>query len=121
MSDEQEPRERRPLGWLFNQHQPEPVTGLPGPVAYQRAVDLLDQAFATRVVQDFTRGVGAAGDIVSVLPPDERDRYIAAAQAYATLAQTAATAEAVAARGPGDLDPSWRPVLGWADQTEPPL
>lgn len=33
------------------------------------------------------------------------------AQVYATLAQAAATVEAVGSRGPGDVDALWRPVL----------
>lgn len=39
------------------------------------------------------------------------------AQVHATLALAAAQVEAVASRGPGDLDPSWREALGWESLT----
>jgi hypothetical protein len=54
-----------------------------GPECYRRACDLLEQAFEVRP---------SASDpmtLVSKLPEAERDRYIAAAQAYATLAAAA--------------------------------
>lgn len=82
-----------------------------GPEAYRRACDLLEQAFATHTVS-----VGdpwnSAPEIRSVLPDGERNRYIAAAQAYAALAQASATVEIVASRGPGDVDWTWQQVLG---------
>ena len=53
--------------------------------ARRRALDLLEQAFATQAV-----AVGdpwaSAPEIRSVLPHEERVLYVAAAQAYATLA-----------------------------------
>lgn len=56
--------------------------------ARRRAVDLLEQAFATQTVP-----VGdpwaSAPEIRSVLPESERLLYIEAAKAYATLALTA--------------------------------
>lgn len=36
---------------------------------------------------------------------------LAEAQVHATLALVAATADQTAARGPGDVDPSWNPIL----------
>lgn len=100
---------------------PQPVV-LPGPVAYRRSVELLEQAFATRTQPG--PFPGDAPEIVSLLPDYERDRCIAAAAAYAALAQVAATIElaevqashalnnaSYAHRDPS-VDDGWGGVLG---------
>jgi hypothetical protein len=96
------------------------MTGLSGPTAYDRAADLLQQAFATEV-----RNVGdpwaSEPHTVPVLSSEERALYVAAAQAYAALAQAAATIEQAASRGPGDFDLQWLRSFGIPDPTEPPL
>jgi len=100
----------------MEQHPPD------GPAAYRRAADLLEQAFAVHVV-----GVGdpwcSSPEFRAVLPEGERDRYIAAAQVYATLAHAAAVVEQTGARGPGDISVAWSDLV-WpqctpVDQTTP--
>lgn len=54
-----------------------------------------------------------------VYPPDGgaarvHAATVAVAQVHATLARVAAAVEQIAARGPGDIDPAWYPVLGWS-------
>lgn len=96
------------------------MTGVPdGPECYRRAVDLLEQAFATKVV-----GVGdpwaSEPRTVNVLDDTERLIYTTAAQAYATLAQAAATVDQTASRGPGDVGLDWQHLLSPDDPDAEP-
>jgi len=62
-----------------------------GAECYRRACDLLEQAFATKAVPVGDPWVSESRT-VNALDHIDRSAYIAAAQAYATLAQAAATA-----------------------------
>lgn len=59
-----------------------------GPEAWKRAWDLLEQAFETQV-QQVGDPWASEPRVVSVLDTEDRAHYIAAAQAYATLAVAA--------------------------------
>lgn len=80
-----------------------------GAEAYQRAVDLLEQAFETEVEPDGPWDGSGPPRLRSKMPGNEADRYIAAAQAYATLAQTAATIDVNSDRVRGH-NTEWREV-----------
>lgn len=86
------------------------VSVLTGPEAYGRAVDLLEQAFATRL-SPYALESGEQ-NLVPVLPPDERAIYIEAAKAYAGLAQVAALMDQVGQAHNGQVTTGWAEVLG---------
>lgn len=54
------------------------------------------------------------------LPTLQHAAVIAEAQVHATLALAAATADQIASRGPGDVDPAWSDVQGYTPPTQPP-
>lgn len=72
-----------------------------GPEHYRAAENLIDRAH----------------DMADQGYPERADFILRRAQVHATLALVAAQVEAVASRGPGDLDPAWRPGLGWEPLT----